>query len=355
MIPVNGSLVLAGNLASLDYTATTDQSGFFTVTTNLPPGLYTFWIKNPQMLANSGETVLLPGINQVDMGTLRAGDANNDNCVRITDFNILKVSYGRTIGDPGYDPRADFNGDTTISILDFNLLKVNYSFCGADPITTPTPTATVTQTFTRTAIPTSTFTAIPTSTSTSTSTATFTATATSTYTPTATSTPTATDTPITSATLVGHVTILGRSAQPNPRQSVPITLTLRLAVGGPELDYGSTTDQSGFFTVTVPVPDVYDYRVKNPQTLANSGTVTLLPGVNQVEMGGLREGDANNDNCVRITDFNILKVSYGRSVGDPGYDPRADFNGDTTISILDFNLLKVNYSFCGAEPISPLP
>src|SRR5262249_25644776 len=98
--------------------------------------------------------------------------------------------------------------------------------------------------------------------------------------------------------IMGHVTIQGRPAQPSTLQSVPVTFTLRLASGGPESDYSTTTDTSGYFTVTAPAAGTYNWRVKNPQTLANSGSVTVSPGVTSQEMGTLREGDANNDNCV---------------------------------------------------------
>src|SRR5207247_7877070 len=133
-----------------------------------------------------------------------------------------------------------------------------------------------------------------------------------------------TNTPI-GGQFVGHVTIQGRPAQPNALQSVPVTLTLKL--GTTEVNYPSqNTDASGFFTVTYSGPGTYNWRVKNPQTLANSGSVTLPSGgTTQQEMGLLREGDANNDNCVSSQDFTILKNSFGKSVGDPGYDARADF------------------------------
>ncbi len=157
------------------------------------------------------------------------------------------------------------------------------------------------------------------------------------------------------AQLVGHVTIQGRPAQPNALQSVPVTLTLKL--GATEVNYPSqNTDSSGFFTVTAPGPGTYNWRVKNPQTLANSGSVTIpAGGVTQQEMGLLREGDANNDNCTSALDFNILKGTFGKTVGDPGYDPRADFNGDNAVGINDFNLLKGTFGQCGASPISPAP
>ncbi len=223
------------------------------------------------------------------------------------------------------------------------------------PCGTPAPTGSATSTPTS-APPTNTFT--PTRTNSPTNTRTFTPTSTFTSTPTdiPTNTPTNTPLPPTSSptsvvVIVGHVTIQGRPAQPNPRQSVPITLTLKLSGGGPESNYSATTDASGYFTVTAPGPGAYDYRVKNPQTLANAGNAALANGTNAVEMGLLLTGDANNDNCVNVQDFSLLKNTFGKSVGDPGYDARADFNGDTSISVVDFNLQKNNFGICGAGPV----
>jgi hypothetical protein len=165
--------------------------------------------------------------------------------------------------------------------------------------------------------------------------------------------PTLTPTP--NARLVGHVTIEGRPGQPSALQSVPITFTLKVS-GGAENNYSTNTDASGFFTITSPAPGLYNWRIKNPQTLANSGSVTLpSSGTTQQEMGLLREGDANNDNCVNVLDFTMLKNSFGKPAGDPGYDPRADFSGDNTVSVVDFNLLKVNFGQCGVGPVRPAP
>ena len=93
--------------------------------------------------------------------------------------------------------------------------------------------------------------------------------------------------------------------------------------------------------------------MKNPQTLANSGSATLGVGTNQVEMGRLLVGDVNNDNCVSVQDFSLLRNTFGKSLGDPGYDARADFNGDNTVSVTDFSLLRGNFGLCGAPPINP--
>ncbi len=186
-----------------------------------------------------------------------------------------------------------------------------------------------------------------------------------TSTPTTTGTPINTNTPTNTNTLtptpvtvvmVGHVSLQGRPTPPNPHWNVPVSVNLVRSTGS-SFDYDTATDQSGYFIVTFGlVPDNYTWRVKNPQTLANSGIVTLAEGYNSVEMGTLREGDANNDNCVNVSDFNIRKATYGKSAGEQGYDPRGDFNSDNIVNIADFNLLKGIYGQCGAPALAtPTP
>jgi hypothetical protein len=151
--------------------------------------------------------------------------------------------------------------------------------------------------------------------------------------------------------LVGHVTWQGRPAQPNTLQRVPITLTLK--AGTTEVNYPSqNTDSSGFFTTSLGnLPNgTYSWRVKDPKYLANVGNVALTGSPTNAEMGLMRAGDANNDNLVSVLDFNILKSTFGKSVGQTGYDDRADFTGDQVITILDFNSLKGNFGLGGSPP-----
>ncbi len=169
--------------------------------------------------------------------------------------------------------------------------------------------------------------------------------------PTPTSTPTATVTPV----VRGHVTWQGRPSQPNPLQQLPITLTLKSGVV--EINYPArNTDASGFFTVSVGgmTPGTYNWRAKGPKFLANAGLVILTGSpTTQVEMGLMRVGDADDNNVVNAGDFNIVKVTFGKSAREPGYDDRADFTGDQTVNVADFNLLKVNFGQGGAPPIGP--
>jgi hypothetical protein len=130
---------------------------------------------------------------------------------------------------------------------------------------------------------------------------------------------------------------------------------LTLKLGATEVNYpAQTTDYSGFFTSSVSLlpPGTYTWRAKGPQYLAITGTVALAGApVTPAELGLLRVGDANNDNVVEIGDFGLLQASFGRAVGDPGYDARADFNGDEVVGITDFSLLLGNFGQAGAPPL----
>jgi hypothetical protein len=136
---------------------------------------------------------------------------------------------------------------------------------------------------------------------------------------------------------------------------MPITLTLKQ--GGHEVNFpNQATDASGFFTAPVgnlPL-GTYAWRVKGPQYLANSGSVSLDgASFTHADMGLMLTGDASDDNVVDVSDFSILKATFGKGAGDPGYDARADFNCDQLVEIGDFNLLKINFGKMGAPPVAP--
>jgi len=65
------------------------------------------------------------------MPLLLVGDANNDNTINVSDFSLVAVAFGKSLGASGYDTRTDFNGDATINIADFSLLAGNFGQVGA--------------------------------------------------------------------------------------------------------------------------------------------------------------------------------------------------------------------------------
>jgi len=62
--------------------------------------------------------------------TLLNGDCDGDNEVAIGDFALVSASFGREVGDPGYDEHADLNGDGSVDIGDFALLSGNFGQIG---------------------------------------------------------------------------------------------------------------------------------------------------------------------------------------------------------------------------------
>jgi hypothetical protein len=148
-------------------------------------------------------------------------------------------------------------------------------------------------------------------------------------------TPTPTATPVLSA-LRGTVTLQGRP--PPPDASWVVALTVKIG----DTNYAAITDPSGAFTITGLTPGTYDVCVKNSHAVSSKKVgVLLVAGMNAVDLGTLREGDANNDDLINISDFVILRAVYSTS------DARADFNQNGIVEIGDFVLLRANYSAQG--------
>jgi len=152
------------------------------------------------------------------------------------------------------------------------------------------------------------------------------------------------------ACLSADVGLEGRPAPPNASYITTGVVTL-YSVDCPEPDLRSvTTDATGHFTLCQVPPGTYDITVKGFNTLANRvDGVSITVGGPVVDLGMLRSGDANHDNCVTILDFSMLATAYATSTGAPAFDPRADFNADGYVDILDFSLLATHFSECGAE------
>jgi glycosidase len=147
------------------------------------------------------------------------------------------------------------------------------------------------------------------------------------------------------ATLRGHVTIPGRSGA---ALAVPIEVRVDGLPSGSAV-FNRTLDATGVFTVPGLLPVTVTVRLKNPQTLAVAQTVVLGAGMNDVTFTDpLREGDADDNNCVDVIDFSLVRAAFGAGPGDPTWDARTDFDGDGVISISDFTLLRASFGACGA-------
>jgi len=112
-------------------TATTNNTGVFTI--NVTPGTYDIGIKNWTCLSELNTSVMLTAGNTtvVDFGTIREGDANNDDWVTCKDFDLLVPSW--MTGPPPSDPHCDFNRDGVISGMDLSLMVASWGLRGDLP------------------------------------------------------------------------------------------------------------------------------------------------------------------------------------------------------------------------------
>ncbi|MCL4535019.1 MAG: S8 family serine peptidase [Bacteroidetes bacterium] len=158
--------------------------------------------------------------------------------------------------------------------------------------------------------------------------------------------------PITGTVAIGgHVGLQGRPAPPSSQWVITATLGIYPPGGAaPSSVYTPTTDASGNFTVTTGItytnsaPGMYDVRVKGINTLARRLLNQPMTSTHRLlDFGTLKEGDADGDNYVNITDFSVLRSGFGLCQGNAGYDPRTDFNQDGCTTILDFSLLRTNF------------
>jgi hypothetical protein len=67
----------------------------------------------------------------------------------------------------------------------------------------------------------------------------------------------------------------------------------------------------------------FTYQLHYTSTPGSILTVTPMPG------------DRNGDGVVNCADLAIVKASFGKKIGQPGFDPRADVNGDGIVNVLD--------------------
>jgi peptide/nickel transport system substrate-binding protein len=97
------------------------------------PGIFDISVFSPHCLINvkRNVSIFIPSLT-VDLGVLLEGNANDDGKINIQDFGILALSYGKLIGEFGYDNRADFDRNGIINISDFGLLASNYA--GTSPV-----------------------------------------------------------------------------------------------------------------------------------------------------------------------------------------------------------------------------
>ena len=109
----------------------------------------------------------------------------------------------------------------------------------------------------------------------------------------------------------------------------------------------ATTDENGNFTVTGVGVGTWDVGVKNWTCLSRMScgedfTIGNITTINFVG-GNLVESDTDNDDRIKLIDFNRILNNFGAQPGDGGWDPNYDFDRSGKVDLVDFNLVLNNF------------
>jgi len=108
------SFVVDGQLEDIGALNALNQTSI--VVTSLPVGTHTI------VGIYTGDSANSPSTSQSVSTQIVAipGDVNSDGVVDCADLAIVKGSFGKKTGQPGFDPRADVNKDGVVNVLDLS-------------------------------------------------------------------------------------------------------------------------------------------------------------------------------------------------------------------------------------------
>jgi hypothetical protein len=133
-------------------------------------------------------------------------------------------------------------------------------------------------------------------------------------------------------------------------QRAPDRVTMIVSEADSTLIYSLdvAVDSNGQFSIPVPDRAIRLSMQVRPwlrKTLALTQPQLTLP-----QTLNLVSGDIDGDNEVAIGDYADLSFSFGKSFGDPGFNPYADLDLDGDVAIGDYAILSSNYGQIGDEP-----
>jgi subtilisin family serine protease len=120
------------------------------------------------------------------------------------------------------------------------------------------------------------------------------------------------------------------------------TFTLEVYNGATLLESHALTLPVNGQTVMVPTfaAGSASFVVRADGWLRKLQNVTITPGMNLSL--SLVNGDVDRDNVITSTDFVITNNCFGKSVGQTGYDARADLTGDGKVDVADLAIITRN-------------
>jgi len=149
-------------------------------------------------------------------------------------------------------------------------------------------------------------------------------------------------------TLKGHVSFSRKQPQGDPTWETLLVVSFfdnstKVEAGFSPINV--TTDAYGNFTIGGIVPGTYDVGVKNWTSLSKMayGQNCTAGDITVIDFGLILEADTDNDDRIKLADFNRILANFGAKPGDAGWDPMCDFNRSGKIDLADFNLVLTNF------------
>jgi hypothetical protein len=98
-----------------------------------------------------------------------------------------------------------------------------------------------------------------------------------------------------------------------------------------------------FATFLVPTSSFAQYirtdLVSNTGTVPNPADLDLVMSRPVHCMASHISGHVNGDGVANCVDLDVVKASFGKKLGQPGFNPNADVNGDGVVNVLDLSIV----------------
>lgn len=107
-------------------------SGGYSFQPNLSAGTYDMYAKADHWLKRKVGSVVVTNVSTTVNYSLVNGDCDNDNEVTLVDGGIIAATFGKALGDAGYDARADLDGDDEVTLVDWGIYSANFGDAGDD-------------------------------------------------------------------------------------------------------------------------------------------------------------------------------------------------------------------------------
>lgn len=128
------------------------------------------------------------------------------------------------------------------------------------------------------------------------------------------------------------------------------TIIIRDALGNDVETKNAVLNAGGSYSFTTNVRGPHKFRIKISHWLARlTGTFNVTAGGASGVNAVLTNGDVDGDNEITLVDYGRVSASFGKALGDAGFDPLADLDGDQEVTLVDLGILSGGFGQAGDD------